>query len=135
MNCVQCHDPHGSDIFKPADSGGNEMAAAQPSGLAMARRNESCAQCHREQTRPFVFEHPAMREGCTVCHTPHGSINRMMLVHADNNLCLRCHSQVQTASGEIYIGGIPHSASLRMGTCWSCHTAVHGSDMDPRLRY
>ena len=83
MNCVQCHDPHGDDIFKPEG------------GLAMARQNESCAQCHREQTRPFVFEHPALREGCTTCHNPHGSINRMMLTQADNNLCFRCHAQVQ----------------------------------------
>ena len=83
MNCVQCHDPHGGDIFKPAG------------GLAMARQNESCAQCHREQTRPFVFEHEALREGCTVCHNPHGSINEKMLVESDPNLCLRCHAQVQ----------------------------------------
>src|SRR5579883_38353 len=46
MNCVQCHDPHGRDIFKPA------------SGLAFSRANESCGECHRDQTRPFVFGHP-----------------------------------------------------------------------------
>ncbi len=37
MNCVQCHDPHGRDILKPAR------------GLAMARLNESCAECHRSR--------------------------------------------------------------------------------------
>src|SRR5579872_3200430 len=42
MNCVQCHDPHGMDIMKPAG------------GLAMARLNESCAPCHREQTKPVI---------------------------------------------------------------------------------
>src|SRR5437870_2942474 len=72
MNCVQCHDPHGPDIMKPAR------------GLAMARLNENCAQCHREQTRPFVYEHEALREGCAVCHQPHGSINAKMLVESDN---------------------------------------------------
>src|SRR5215831_12592062 len=40
MNCVQCHDPHGADIFKRAG------------GLAMARLSETCADCHRQQTRP-----------------------------------------------------------------------------------
>jgi predicted CXXCH cytochrome family protein len=125
MNCAQCHDPHGGDIFKTRG------------GLAMARRNETCAQCHREQTRPFVFEHPALREGCVVCHSPHGSVNRMLLTQADNNLCLRCHAQTQVASGQIYIGNINHTALLQMGACWAagCHTAVHGSDVDPRLRY
>jgi hypothetical protein len=26
---------------------------------------------------------------------------------------------------------------LRIGTCWTagCHTAIHGSNVDPRLRY
>ena len=128
MNCVQCHDPHGSDIFKPAG------------GLAMARLNEGCAQCHREQTRPFVFEHPALREGCTACHSPHGSINAKLLIQRDLNLCLKCHAQVQgpsVARGQVYIGIVDHTSYLRMGACWSsgCHTAVHGSNVDVRLRY
>jgi predicted CXXCH cytochrome family protein len=128
MNCVQCHDPHGGDIFKPAG------------GLAMSRLNQSCAQCHQKQTRPFVFEHEALREGCTTCHKPHGSVNRKLLTQADPNLCLRCHAQAPgpgAASGTVYIGSINHTAFLRMGTCWTagCHTAVHGSNVDPRLRY
>ncbi|HEV2211067.1 MAG TPA: cytochrome c3 family protein [Verrucomicrobiae bacterium] len=128
MNCAHCHDPHGLDIYKPRG------------GLAMARRAEACAGCHREQTRPFVFEHPALREGCTVCHAPHGTINAKLLVQPNANLCLRCHAQVQgpsVAPGQIYIGNVDHTALLRMGTCWSsgCHTAVHGSNVDLRLRY
>lgn len=125
MNCVQCHDPHGADIFKPAG------------GLAMARLNQNCSECHREQTRPFVFEHEALREGCTVCHSPHGSINRKLLVESELNLCLKCHAQVQRAQGEIYIGLKPHSQFLRQGSCWSagCHTAVHGSNMHPRMLF
>jgi predicted CXXCH cytochrome family protein len=128
MNCVQCHDPHGMDIMKPAG------------GLAMARQDQSCSQCHRNQTRPFVFQHDALREGCTTCHSPHGSINLKMLVESDPNLCLRCHSQVQgptVPAGHIFIGNTDHTTLLRMGTCWTagCHTAVHGSNVDPRLRY
>ena len=123
MNCVQCHDPHGLDIMKPA------------AGLAMARLNESCAQCHREQTRPFVFEHPALREGCTACHNPHGSINPKLLTIRDSNLCLRCHAQVQrpgSGSG-FFIGNVDHSGFLRYGTCWTagCHASVHGSNTQP----
>jgi predicted CXXCH cytochrome family protein len=128
MSCVNCHDPHGGDIFKPAG------------GLAMARQNQSCQQCHQDQTRPFVFEHEAMHEGCTVCHNPHGSINQKLLIDNDPNLCLRCHAQTQgpnVPTGHIYIGNTDHTAFLQMGTCWTagCHTAVHGSNVDPRLRY
>ena len=125
MNCAQCHDPHGSDILKPSG------------GLMMARLNETCAQCHREQTRPFVFEHPALREGCTACHNPHGSINAKLLTQRDVNLCLRCHAQAPGPAGSLYIGNVDHTTLIRMGACWSsgCHTAVHGSNVDVRLRY
>lgn len=125
MNCVQCHDPHGADIMKPAG------------GLALARLNQSCASCHREQSKPFVFEHEALREGCIICHSPHGSVNAKMLTEPDNNLCLKCHAQVQGAPGQIFIGREEHSSKLRLGGCWSagCHTAVHGSNFSPRHLY
>lgn len=127
MSCAQCHDPHGLDIMKPAG------------GLAMATLNQSCAQCHREQTRPFVFEHPAMREGCTTCHNPHGSINAKLLTIRDSNLCLRCHAQVQRAGGAagFYIGNVDHSGLIRYGTCWTagCHASIHGSNTQPYYFY
>lgn len=124
MNCVQCHDPHGFDIMKPAG------------GLAMSRQNEQCAGCHREQSRRFVFEHEALREGCTTCHQPHGSINNKMLVQADANLCLRCHAQTQRG-GRLFIGHADHTQSIMRGGCWTstCHSSVHGSNVDRLLRY
>jgi predicted CXXCH cytochrome family protein len=127
MNCVQCHDPHGLDIMKPAG------------GLSFARDNETCAQCHQQETKPVVYEHPAMRDGCVSCHDPHGSINRKLLTVSDPNLCLRCHAQVQGpgTGGHIFIGTQDHTTYLRLGTCWTsgCHTAVHGSNIQPFLLY
>jgi predicted CXXCH cytochrome family protein len=129
LNCVQCHDPHGSDIMKAAGT-----------GLAMARLNESCAQCHREQAKPHVYEHDAMREGCTVCHVPHGSINAKLLVERDLNLCLKCHAQVAgggQAAKSIVIGSVDHTMFVSRGACWSagCHSAIHGSNVSPNLHY
>lgn len=127
MNCVDCHDPHGLDIMKPHG------------GLAMARVNESCSNCHREQTKPHVFEHPAMREGCTSCHNPHGSVNAKLLTIRDSNLCLRCHAQVQKpgSAGTLFIGNIDHTTFVHYGTCWTagCHSAIHGSNVQPYYFY
>lgn len=128
MNCVQCHDPHGMDIMKPAG------------GLAMGRQDQACSGCHREQTKPVVFAHEALREGCASCHEPHGSMNAKMLRQPDPNLCLRCHAQVQgpgVPPGQFVIGAINHSTFVSRGTCWSsgCHTAVHGSDINHHLLY
>ena len=130
MSCISCHDPHGEDILKQAGSSFS--------------LNQICAQCHRQQARPHVFEHLAMREGCTACHNVHGSINPKMLIERDNNLCLKCHAQVAspTLPGVISIGNMPHAgfaptSFLEQGTCFSagCHTAVHGSDVNKDLRY
>ncbi len=128
MHCIQCHDPHGMDSLKPAR------------GLALARLNESCAECHQDQARNFVFEHEALREGCTVCHAPHGSVHPKLLVERDNNLCLKCHAQIQGPFGGgqgIFIGKEDHTDKLRLGSCWSagCHTAVHGSNFHPVQLY
>jgi predicted CXXCH cytochrome family protein len=125
MNCVQCHDPHGADIMSPARL------------LSIARGNATCAQCHRDQTRPVIYEHEALREGCMVCHNPHGSINAKMLVERDYNLCLKCHAQVPGQSGEIYFGDKPHRARLAQGACWSagCHSAIHGSNINTYMLY
>ncbi len=128
MNCVQCHDPHGLDILKPTG------------GLTLGWADQSCAECHREQTKPVVFAHEAMREGCTTCHDPHGSINAKLLRQPDLNLCLRCHAQVQgpgVPPGQVVIGAVNHSLFLPRGACWTsgCHTAVHGSDFNHHLLY
>lgn len=123
LNCINCHNPHGEDIYTPQ-------------GLPIMRNNGTCRQCHRDKTRPYVFEHEALREGCSVCHRPHGSLNDKLLVENDLNLCLKCHGQM-AAPGTIVIGSFEHTTRVREGACWSagCHTAIHGSDINPHLRY
>ena len=103
MTCTDCHDSHSGD----ATLGG---------GMQLASANDTCFTCHSAQQGPFVFEHEAAREGCVVCHSPHGSVNDKMLKARNQTLCLQCHFQEQTASGELLIGGRDHASYVTRGT-------------------
>jgi predicted CXXCH cytochrome family protein len=123
MDCTLCHSPHEGSVR----AGG---------GTALLSQDDNCLQCHPAQRGPYVFEHEAMREGCTTCHAAHGSVNAKLLTVRDSNLCLKCHFQ-QIQNGAILIGGSDHTARLQQGTCWTagCHEAVHGSQVNPSLRF
>jgi predicted CXXCH cytochrome family protein len=120
---TECHPPHKGSIH------GN-------GGAAIVGMNNNCTRCHEAQRGPYVFEHEAMREGCTVCHTAHGSINNKLLTVRDSNLCLKCHFQ-QARGSTLLIGGSDHTLRVQQGTCWTagCHEAVHGSRVSSSLRF
>jgi predicted CXXCH cytochrome family protein len=135
MSCVDCHEPHKGSAMK-----GGQTGIAQPihgGGMAFLSENDTCLQCHAAQRGPFVYEHEAMREGCTVCHSPHGSVNQRLLNERNQTLCLKCHFQQQTVNNSILIGNVDHTFFLPRGTCWSagCHEEPHGSNVTPFLRY
>jgi predicted CXXCH cytochrome family protein len=128
MSCVDCHNVHAGD-------------SVRGTGAALEGQNETCTKCHSAQKGPFVFEHGAMKEGCTACHNPHGSVNQRMLVARDANLCLRCHLEAPLASGQINANAVRHTPEdhtnrLQQGTCWSagCHEAPHGSNANNHVR-
>ncbi|MHB1305607.1 MAG: cytochrome c3 family protein [Limisphaerales bacterium] len=124
LSCNDCHDSHTGSLLQKA-------------GLMAPGDDQGCLACHQAQHGPFVFEHEAMREGCTACHRPHGSVNAKLLVQRNQSLCLKCHFQQQQAGGQLLIGGVDHTSFVRQGTCWSggCHEAVHGSQVNSSLRY
>jgi predicted CXXCH cytochrome family protein len=123
VSCINCHNPHDGSMIPEGD-------------LGLLTQNDTCLDCHSAQRGPFVFEHEAIREGCTTCHSPHGSVNAKMLKTRNANLCLQCHAQDQTDDG-ILIGDNNHARRLPTATCWSagCHEAIHGSNVSERLRY
>lgn len=120
MQCYSCHNPHGR-----GDGLLKQTAAGEP----------ACLSCHADKRGPYVFTHGALIAGtCQSCHEPHGSANPMMLTRSRvAQLCLECHSNITGTT----LGSQPPSLhdmrSPRYQSCTTCHTAVHGSNVSPRL--
>ncbi len=113
VQCSDCHDVHGS-------FGNNNLRST-------ADQNAVCTKCHADTRGPFVYEHAAIKaEGCMACHSPHGSQNPRMLNMANiNTLCNQCHSNV--AADTIHGMG---EGSQELAPCTSCHTYIHGSNLN-----
>jgi len=129
VSCVDCHDVHAGN-------------AVRGTAASLESQNDTCTKCHTQEKGPFVFEHLALRDGCTVCHDPHGTINQKMLVARDANLCLRCHLVASENGNHLTAGAISqqpqdHTTRLMQGACWSagCHEAIHGSNANNHFRY
>jgi len=116
MKCTDCHDTHGT-------FGNTQLRST-------ADQNMICTKCHTETRGPFVFEHAAVKsEGCLGCHSPHGSQNaRLLNVPNINQMCNQCHSPV---AGDTIHGQGAGSAEVQ--SCISCHTMIHGSNINPAL--
>lgn len=113
VKCSDCHDVHGT---------------FQQSNLrATVDSNMVCTKCHTDVRGPFVYEHaPVKAEGCLACHSPHGSQNaRLLNMPNVNVLCNQCHSAV--ALGTVHGQGQGSSDSV---PCTSCHTYIHGSNLN-----
>lgn len=111
VQCSDCHNVHGTTTL--------QQVRALPSGDAI------CTKCHADKGGPFVYEHvPVKTEGCTSCHTPHGSNNpRFLRVSQVNLLCLQCHTFPVVSPG-----GPTHNQSTKYQACTMCHAAIHGSN-------
>jgi predicted CXXCH cytochrome family protein len=123
VSCSECHDPH-------------QGKAVMGTGASLRTQAESCTECHAAQKGPFIFKHNAMKEGCTSCHNPHGSVNQKMLNAPDSNLCLQCHA-TGSNPGTLFASGRDHAGNPVNGSCWvaGCHEAIHGSNTSHALRY
>lgn len=114
ITCVSCHDPHAEKSRQGLGNSGDV----------------NCSGCHADKDGPFVFEHSVSRvEGCTACHSPHGSANRHLLKHQDvGEQCYSCHAGV----AQFHLGFSP-AAPPRFDTktvCTNCHSTIHGSNLD-----
>jgi DmsE family decaheme c-type cytochrome len=117
MTCTDCHNTHSSDTVGL---------------LKKPTLNQTCYMCHAEKRGPFLWEHPPVPENCTLCHSPHGSIQPALLVKRPPLLCQQCHTQAGHPSLAFTPAGLPPTPSgfLLAGSCLNCHSQIHGSN-DP----
>lgn len=109
--CADCHNVHGTTTPRQArDVAGGDAV---------------CFQCHAEKQGPFLYEHmPVKTDGCTSCHSAHGSNHaRFLRVSQVNLLCLQCHSYPGLGPS-----GPAHNQSQKYQACTLCHPAIHGSN-------
>lgn len=116
MKCSDCHNAHGGFESKQTK-------------LAVGA-DVACVRCHTDKQGPFVFEHAPLKvEGCSACHTPHGSANpRLLKRHQVRQLCLECHSGITEQLSDGPTGGPHDQKTLLQRNCTACHTMIHGSN-------
>ena len=124
ISCSDCHNAHGTTI-------GRQLRAT-------ADQNFVCFKCHSDKRGPYFYEHmPVKVEGCTACHTPHGSTNpRLLNTARTNSLCLQCHTNMggRNAAGNVNPGtGSVHQQNKFNQNCTICHMAIHGSNSSSLL--
>jgi len=104
--CISCHNPHETKV---------EINTKQI--------DSKCKECHPEAGGPFMYVHLGTEnDGCIECHSPHGSTNSNMLNRQDVRfLCLSCHTDTPT---------FHNMASSQYQQCTTCHSAIHGSNMN-----
>ena len=114
VKCSDCHDAHGTVLA-------NNLKSTED-------QNAICTKCHTDVRGPFTYEHaPVRAEGCTTCHTPHGTQNpRLLNMPSIATLCNQCHSPL-SAGG---VHGLD-AGSTTVTPCVTCHTFIHGSNVSP----
>jgi DmsE family decaheme c-type cytochrome len=140
--CFKCHQKERAEFFKPSTHpvrfgqlGCTDCHAihgtSTPALLIRPTLNQTCYTCHAEKRGPFLWEHAPVVEDCSLCHTPHGSINPDLLTKRPPLLCQQCHSQIGHPSVAWTTQGLPNakpSGFLLSGSCTNCHSQVHGSN-------
>ncbi len=113
MTCASCHDPHGT---------------SQDHNLRAPSIKDLCVRCHTDKKGPFVVEHGStLTDDCTVCHSPHGSINSSMTTYSQPFLCLQCHGGHNAPRRPILTSPAVAKETF-FGRCTDCHSTHHGTD-------
>ncbi|MBP8845523.1 MAG: hypothetical protein KBF21_06330 [Thermoanaerobaculia bacterium] len=120
---------HGPYAAKLCDSCHDSKAT----NALVAPIDQLCIGCHElGETQAYVHG-PLASGGCTVCHDPHRSPNRFLLVSASDGFCLDCHDRASLSALPPAGGTSGDSHAGDAEDCTDCHDA-HMSDRKFLLR-
>jgi predicted CXXCH cytochrome family protein len=121
--CVQCHNPHGSDIAK----------------FLVMPKNRICFACHDPVPADVEkgSKHSVVKDekSCMNCHDPHATDVDSLLISSPQILCLNCHDReiiIEESGNTRKVENIRHKVLemqfVHMPAVWctTCH-ASHGS--------
>ncbi len=124
--CVQCHNPHGSDYEK----------------FLVMPENKLCFECHDPVPAGADegSEHSVVTDAksCLNCHNPHSSDEDSLLLAGPKTLCLRCHDkemqvqqdgktrELKNIKQKVATMEFPHEPATWDDGCITCHKP-HGS--------
>jgi predicted CXXCH cytochrome family protein len=109
--------------FAARQCGACHEAAA--TNALVAPKEELCFRCHDLDLRRRYVHGPIASGGCLVCHDPHSSMYRFLLVSESDQFCFHCHEREAVAA-------IEGHGTLENG-CTECHDA-HASDNEHLLK-
>ncbi|MFH1019839.1 MAG: cytochrome c3 family protein [Pseudomonadota bacterium] len=101
-------------------------------GTIAADVNALCATCHEDMEKALISSrvvHAPVMQACTICHNPHNSTNRSLLLAEGKKLCLDCHGEILKTITE---AKVQHKAVIEKGACMNCHTP-HASNIQHLL--
>jgi predicted CXXCH cytochrome family protein len=91
-------------------------------GKLLKSQPELCYQCHEDFITSFKVLHGPVGGGqCNMCHSPHMSMNKHLLLRVGQSLCLLCHDQNQVMETAVH-------KDIKDAECTSCHSPHGGND-------
>lgn len=90
----------------------------QGSNSLVLPQEELCLNCHPLKLDRAMLHGPLASGSCVICHAPHGSAHRYLLVSDSKEFCLYCHDKNEILKREAHQGVDAE--------CTTCHDA-HGS--------
>ena len=82
-DCENCHQPTGKKHPKSNVKG----------FILVSQMPDLCYNCHESKSDKKYVHTPIKTKGCLICHSPHGSSNKSLLIkNPDNDFCQNCNN-------------------------------------------